>query len=88
MDCPQWTFSWRARQQGSAAKPARTLLVEVSFDDGAARRKAKLTKHGHSLESADRKPRPGCFVSLRAASTDTAGNTVEQTVIRAYRIAG
>jgi hypothetical protein len=27
------------------------------------------------------------FVSLRAKSTDTAGNTLEQTVIRAYGIA-
>ena len=27
------------------------------------------------------------FVSLRAKAVDTAGNTVEQTVIRAYRIA-
>jgi hypothetical protein len=31
-------------------------------------------------------PATAGFVSLRAASTDTAGNTVKQTIIRAYQI--
>ncbi|GAA0926792.1 hypothetical protein GCM10009560_28950 [Nonomuraea longicatena] len=34
-----------------------------------------------------RHPAGDGFVSLRAKATDTSGNTVEQTVIRAYRIA-
>ena len=32
-------------------------------------------------------PAKAGFVSLRAASTDAAGNTVKQTIIRAYEIA-
>jgi hypothetical protein len=34
-----------------------------------------------------RHPAVDGFVSLRATATDGAGSTVEQTVIRAYRIA-
>ncbi|MGW0590822.1 hypothetical protein [Streptosporangium sp. NPDC002607] len=33
-----------------------------------------------------RHPAAEGLVSLRTTSTDTVGNTVEQTVIRAYRI--
>jgi hypothetical protein len=34
-----------------------------------------------------RHPKQDGFVSLRASVTDNAGNTVQQTIIQAYRIA-
>ncbi|WP_329429483.1 S8 family serine peptidase [Streptosporangium sp. NBC_01495] len=71
------------QQAGSGAGKSRDLVVEVSYDDGATWGKAKVHKGEVSL----RHPAAGGFASLRATSTDTAGNTVEQTVIRAYRIA-
>lgn len=68
---------------GSAAGRSRDLSVEVSYDDGATWAKAEVR---HS-EVVLRHPNGDGFVSLRAKSTDMSGNAVEQTVIRAYRIA-
>ncbi|SPL96485.1 peptidase S8 and S53, subtilisin, kexin, sedolisin [[Actinomadura] parvosata subsp. kistnae] len=71
------------RLPGSTATRPRTLSVEVSYDDGATWQKAQVRGPAIVLRHPDT---PG-FVSLRAKSTDMTGNTVEQTVIRAYRIA-
>ncbi|MGW3601945.1 S8 family peptidase [Micromonospora sp. NPDC005161] len=71
------------RHPGSAAAPNRTLGVSASFDDGRTW-VALPVHHGAALIKHPR--RPG-FVSLRMTATDTAGNTVTQTIERAYRIA-
>ncbi|MGI5524518.1 S8 family peptidase [Micromonospora sp. CA-259024] len=71
------------RQAGSAAASNRTLRASASFDDGRTwvalpvLRDVALITH----------PRRAGFVSLRLTATDTAGNTVTQTIQRAYRIA-
>ncbi|MET9251433.1 hypothetical protein [Nonomuraea sp. NPDC003709] len=54
----------------------------MSYDDGAIWTKAEVRGSRVVL----RHPVGDGFVSLRARSGDTAGNAVEQTVIRAYRI--
>ncbi|MBM0277116.1 S8 family peptidase [Micromonospora tarensis] len=70
-------------QAGSKAAANRTLGVSASFDDGRTwvalpvLRNIALISH----------PRRAGFVSLRLTATDTAGNTVTQTIQRAYRIA-
>ncbi|MCA2220874.1 S8 family serine peptidase [Nonomuraea aurantiaca] len=71
------------RQQGSTADEVRALTVEVSFDDGATWSQAQIRKGQIMVNHPAREG----FVSLRAKAADSAGNTVEQTVIRAYRIA-
>ena len=68
---------------GSTAGRTRGLTVEVSYDDGASWARARVQEGKVVLDH----PTAQGFVSLRARSTDTAGNTVEQTVLRAYRIA-
>jgi hypothetical protein len=70
------------RQTGSTAGAVRTLTVEVSYDDGVTWCGVPVSGGAVTLRHP---ARPG-FVSLRAKATDTAGNTVEETVIRAYRI--
>ncbi|MFF0775656.1 S8 family serine peptidase [Nonomuraea wenchangensis] len=70
------------RLAGSAAGPAREVVVEVSYDDGVTWSRAKAAG---SKVVVDHPGRSG-FVSLRASLSDIHGNTVEQTVIRAYRI--
>ncbi|MEJ3748660.1 S8 family serine peptidase [Actinomycetes bacterium KLBMP 9797] len=74
------------RQPGSSAGPVRTLTVEVSFDDGATWTPAAVRRHGERGVATVRHPAGAGYASLRATSTDTAGNTVTQTVIRAYRL--
>jgi hypothetical protein len=75
------------RQPNSAAGRPRTVTVDVSYDDGATWAKATVLRYGACGFVVLNHPQGAGFVSLRAASTDTAGNTVTQTVIRAYRIA-
>ncbi|MFG1687689.1 S8 family serine peptidase [Nonomuraea sp. NPDC049269] len=68
--------------EGSTARPVKRLSAEVSYDDGATWTKAEV----HGSAAVLRHPAGDGFVSLRARAVDGAGNTVEQTVIRAYRI--
>jgi hypothetical protein len=58
-----------------------SLAVEVSFDDGETWQPAPIVAGRHLLV---RHPDSDGFVSLRATAADTAGSTVEQTILRAY----
>jgi subtilisin family serine protease len=71
------------RQAGSTATAVRTLTVAVAYDDGKTWTAVPVSNGAVKL----RQPGRAGFVSLRATATDTSGNTVEETVIRAYRIA-
>ncbi|MER6590412.1 hypothetical protein ABT214_00785 [Micromonospora purpureochromogenes] len=71
------------RQAGSAAAPNRTLAVAASFDDGRTWVELPVVR---GVARVTHPQRPG-FVSLPLRATDTAGNTVTQTIQRAYRIA-
>jgi hypothetical protein len=57
----------------------------VSYDDGKTWRPAAVTRAGDHFDVRVNHPAAG-YASLRAKATDSAGNTVEQTVIRAYTI--
>ncbi|MEE6262688.1 S8 family serine peptidase [Plantactinospora sonchi] len=74
------------RQPGSEAARTRSLTVDVSYDDGRTWRKATVLAIGGSGVALVQHPDRAGFVSLRAAATDRAGNTVRQTVIRAYAL--
>jgi hypothetical protein len=69
--------------------PASTLsalTVEASFDDGRTWRPVPATlNQPHQATATVTHPRGDRYVSLRAHATDSAGNTVTQTIIRAYR---
>ncbi|WP_164842537.1 S8 family peptidase [Actinoplanes solisilvae] len=71
------------RQTGSTAAANRKLAVAASFDDGKTWTALPLL--GNVAVIAH--PRKAGFVSLRVTATDSAGNAVTQTVVRAYRIA-
>ncbi|MFI2608517.1 S8 family serine peptidase [Kitasatospora sp. NPDC018619] len=76
------------RQSGAPASATEHLGVQVSFDDGA-------TWHDAPVAAADGgyrvtvEPPSGAtgFVSLKAAARAADGATVDQTVLRAYRLA-
>jgi hypothetical protein len=74
------------RQPGSAAGPVTGLVVSVSYDDGATWRRVPTRSDGGRTTALLDHPTGAAYVSLRAAATDTGGSTVEQTVIRAYRL--
>ncbi|MFF4875368.1 S8 family serine peptidase [Micromonospora sp. NPDC000668] len=73
------------RQIGAGPGRTKTLTVEASFDDGKTWRKLSVQRSGEKAVAWVNNPAGTGFVSLRAAATDTSGNTVKQTVIRAYR---
>jgi hypothetical protein len=58
------------------------LSVEASFDDGRTWRQVPVTEDSAEITH----PRGARYVSLRAHATDSLGNTVTQTVIRAYGV--
>lgn len=64
------------------------LTVDVSFNDGRTWQPAAVTRDPNASAATVRinHPRSARFVSLRARAVDSAGNTAEQTVIRAYGI--
>ncbi|MEH1058303.1 S8 family serine peptidase [Micromonospora sp. CPCC 206171] len=73
------------RQVGAAPGQTTALTVEASFDDGKTWQPLTVRRSGEKAVASVRNPAGTGFVSLRAAATDSSGNTVKQTVIRAYR---
>ncbi|GGJ41437.1 hypothetical protein [Streptomyces brasiliensis] len=57
------------------------VSVEFSYDDGRTWHPARDGRDGRFALSA---PQKTAYVSLRAGARDSAGNTVSQTVIRAF----
>ncbi|MBE1491504.1 S8 family serine peptidase [Plantactinospora soyae] len=73
-------------QPGSTGGNVRSLGVEVSYDDGATWHRATVIAVNGVGAVHVKHPKGSGFVSLRATATDRSGNTVRQTVIRAYGI--
>ncbi|HEU5471757.1 MAG TPA: S8 family serine peptidase [Actinophytocola sp.] len=74
------------RQATAPAAELAELEVDVSFDDGRTWRPVAVTRGPDPTGTARiDHPRDPRYVSLRARAADTAGNTVQQTIIRAYR---
>ncbi|MEV7187381.1 S8 family serine peptidase [Kitasatospora sp. NPDC093102] len=75
------------RQSGAPASATASVSVRVSFDDGATWRDAPVTSgDGGYRVTVDPPPGAGGFVSLKATARAADGSTVEQTVLRAYRL--
>jgi hypothetical protein len=69
------------------APGANALTVDVSYDDGATWQPAAVAAGKGSFAVTVRHSGKG-FASLRARAAGPNGNTVEMTVLRAYRIGG
>jgi len=71
-------------EQQEGTPKVRRVTVEVSFDDGATWKQVPVAADLAVVQH----PNGAKFASLRAKTTDAAGNTGEVTIIRAYKIAG
>ncbi|MFD3454353.1 S8 family peptidase [Streptomyces sp. NPDC058691] len=75
-------------QDGLAAPRVVALRVDASYDDGRTWRPARTARHGgtHFTAAVERPAgvRGDAYVSLRVTAVDAAGNTVRQTIDRAY----
>ncbi|UVS78797.1 S8 family serine peptidase [Actinokineospora sp. UTMC 2448] len=74
------------QRNGSTAEGVRTPAVQVSYDDGATWRPVGLVRVGERWHAVLLHPRGAEFVSLKAQARDAQGNTVDQTIIRAYAL--
>jgi hypothetical protein len=75
---------------GGATLPAiRKFAVQVSGDDGKTWRPAYVVPAGRgAYRLVVALPDGAKAVSLRATATDVQGNSIEQTVLRAFAISG
>lgn len=68
----------------TGAGTIRTVAVEVSYDDGATWYRTTPRHQGAVWAASLNAPSKGRFASLRTTAKDVKGNTVSQTVIRAF----
>ncbi|MDH6554428.1 subtilisin family serine protease [Streptomyces sp. SAI-041] len=68
---------------GTAAALAKPS-VEISYDDGATWQRTDLSRSGDGWRTNLRAPRSAGFATLRVGVRDSAGNTVSQTITRAF----
>ncbi|MGC4762179.1 S8 family serine peptidase [Micromonospora sp. DT46] len=74
------------RQPGAPSARVAALTVDVSYDGGKTWQRARIRGGGDGWTATVRHPAGTGHVSLRATARDTAGNTVTQRVIQAYRL--
>ncbi|WP_406270864.1 S8 family peptidase [Actinacidiphila glaucinigra] len=78
-------------QDGMAAPRGVTVRVETSYDDGRTWTRAATARKGGGFTATVERPsrvRGDAYVTLRVTATDAAGNSVRQTVDRAYLHSG
>ncbi|GAA2691255.1 MULTISPECIES: S8 family serine peptidase [Actinosynnema] len=81
------TIPFSVQRNGSAEAPdVRRPSVEVSYDDGKTWRAAPVTGRNGKWSATTVSPPGATHASLRASTSDSSGNSVEQTVIRAYAL--
>ncbi|MFB9908564.1 S8 family serine peptidase [Allokutzneria oryzae] len=73
------------RQPGAPRGDVAALTLETSFDDGAKWSAVPVVRLGDRGLAVVHHPEGTGFVALRITARDTAGNSVTQTVHRAYR---
>ncbi|MEE6262788.1 S8 family serine peptidase [Plantactinospora sonchi] len=81
----QFSFPAYVTRQGASTVKATSLTVDVSYDDGTSWRPTTVVAAGDHWKVSLTHPATG-HASLRATAVDQDGNTVEQTVLRAYGI--
>jgi hypothetical protein len=77
------TMSYR---HGTSAPTLTALSVDISYDDGATWQRATVAQVGGRWLMTTKYTNRAGFVSLRAQATDSAGNIVRQTIIRAFEL--
>ena len=82
------TFTVSAFHEAGDNGPAIShATVQVSFDDGATWAPAAVTSQGGGDYSATvNQPDTSGYVSVRVTLTDAAGDSLQQTIIRAYAL--
>ena len=86
---PKSTLLRRATNVTSGPSLITSVTVEVSYDSGTSWTPATVTRSGDHFTATYTTPDPAStdgYVSVRTTATDAAGDTVTQTLIRAYAL--
>ncbi|TMR33163.1 serine protease [Nonomuraea zeae] len=73
-------------QEGAPQSAIKDVALEVSYDDGATWKPARLRDKGKRTYETTIDRSPSGFVSLRLKASDVNGDTLSQEVIRAYAV--
>ncbi|MGW0810694.1 S8 family peptidase [Nonomuraea sp. NPDC002799] len=73
-------------QEGSRGSAIKDVSLEVSYDDGAVWKPARLRNKGGGSYETTLGRSPSGYVSLRLRASDVEGATLTQEVIRAYAV--
>ncbi|GAA3464829.1 S8 family serine peptidase [Saccharothrix longispora] len=79
-----FAFPVYVQRNGATGAAGVRTAVQVSYDDGATWKPVPLVRLGERWIAAVRHPAGADFVSLKAQARDAEGNSVDQTIIRAY----
>ncbi|WP_067807305.1 S8 family serine peptidase [Actinomadura formosensis] len=80
------TLNVPVRVEGTTTAKVKRLTVQASFDDGRTWTPLRPRPAGGGWQVAVTNPGHAGFVSLRATAQDPAGDTVTQTILRAYAV--
>ncbi|MEU4091670.1 S8 family serine peptidase [Streptomyces sp. NPDC026673] len=79
-----YLFTVTAERGGKA--PTTSLGLRVSFDDGKSWKSVKVRRVGDRGIAKLALPSAGGYASIRLTAGDASGNSVDQTVIRSFRV--
>jgi subtilisin family serine protease len=82
----RFSFPVVVERNGGPVGRVSTPAVDVSYDDGKTWRSAKITRERGQWRAAVVHPKGAQFVSLRTSTADQDGNSVRETIIRAYAL--
>ncbi|GAA2514061.1 S8 family serine peptidase [Winogradskya humida] len=71
-------------QSATGPGKIKAVTVDVSYDDGASWHRATLNTRAGGWSTRISAPRAARFVTLRTTARDTAGNSVDQRITRAF----
>ncbi|WP_433172010.1 S8 family serine peptidase [Actinoallomurus sp. CA-150999] len=74
------------RNPGAPSVSVAALTVQTSADDGTSWQNAPVVRSGGGWVATVTNPATPGYVSLRATATDGAGDSVQQTITRAYAV--
>ncbi|MFD1275927.1 PA domain-containing protein [Streptomyces kaempferi] len=69
---------------GPSSKVIGAVTLDVSYDDGTTWHKATLTHRGDGWETKLHAPARTAYATLRASAHDSQGNSVTQSITRAF----
>jgi subtilisin family serine protease len=73
-----------ASQLPGVDSPVSTATVDLSYDDGRTWHRAAVDRQGDNWRTSLHAPRSARFVTLRVSARDGDGNSVTQTLTRAF----